>query len=151
MLWNAQILRTRPNWFICFQRIGYVQSSPFQNWFILALEPLMINLRFSFYSLVLRFIYDFLFNSSFKSLVLVNFVKSWWNCSVTGDPDELVSAAGRSIDSNLENWRDLSKLSLLNLTYDVTPGDLVTAVITELAVLPCTSVPVVLRVKHAVW
>merc|ERR1712071_344215 len=66
-----------------------------------------------------------------------------------GDPDDLVSVRPSS-ESNLKNWRDLSKLSLLNLMYDVTPGDLVTAVITELAVLPCTSVPVVLRVKHAV-
>ena len=68
---------------------------------------------------------------------------------IVGDPDDLVSVRPSS-ESNLKNWRDLSKLSLLNLMYDVTPGDLVTAVITELAVLPCTSVPVVLRVKHAV-
>lgn len=31
--------------------------------------------------------------------------------------------------------------------YDVTPADLVTAVVTELAILPCTSVPVILRIK----
>ena len=67
-----------------------------------------------------------------------------------GDPDDLVSAVkGKPIVHSIANWRELSQLSLLNLTYDVTPGDLVTAVITELAVLPCTSVPVVLRVKHA--
>lgn len=65
-----------------------------------------------------------------------------------GDPDDLLSAAnGKS--SAVANWRDLPKLTLLNLTYDVTPADFVTAVITELAVLPCTSVPVVVRVKHA--
>lgn len=38
-------------------------------------------------------------------------------------------------------------LTVLNLLYDVTPPDLVTAVVTELAILPCTSVPVVLRLK----
>jgi translation initiation factor eIF-2B subunit delta len=31
--------------------------------------------------------------------------------------------------------------------YDITPPDLVTAVVTELAILPCTSVPVILRIK----
>ena len=88
----------------------------------------------------------------------------------TGDPEDLVSSSSSSI----ANWRDKNKLFLLNLRYDrrprwlsllvvkifafavstsnrydVTPADLVTAVITELAVLPCTSVPVVLRVKNA--
>jgi len=62
-----------------------------------------------------------------------------------GDPEDLVSSSSSSI----ANWRDKNKLFLLNLRYDVTPADLVTAVITELAVLPCTSVPVVLRVKNA--
>lgn len=47
----------------------------------------------------------------------------------------------------LQNWREIKTLTPLNLTYDVTPPDLVTAVVTELAILPCTSVPVVLRVK----
>lgn len=70
--------------------------------------------------------------------------------TLLGDPDDLVAAVkGKSFVHSIANWRELPQLSLLNLTYDVTPGDLVTAVITELAVLPCTSVPVVLRVKHA--
>lgn len=38
-------------------------------------------------------------------------------------------------------------LQILNLLYDVTPPDLITAVVTELAILPCTSAPVVLRIK----
>lgn len=71
-----------------------------------------------------------------------------------GDPDDLISKSVNkpppsSKQRSVANWRDMDKLSLLNLTYDVTPGELVTAVITELAVLPCTSVPVVLRVKQA--
>ncbi|XP_012284821.1 translation initiation factor eIF-2B subunit delta isoform X2 [Orussus abietinus] len=47
----------------------------------------------------------------------------------------------------LSNWRAKKSLNLLNITYDVTPADLVTAVVTELAILPCTSVPVILRIK----
>lgn len=49
--------------------------------------------------------------------------------------------------SPLNNWKDNSKLTPLNLLYDVTPPDLVTAVVTEIAILPCTSVPVVLRIN----
>ena len=48
----------------------------------------------------------------------------------------------------LSDWRDIQQLRLLNLMYDVTPPDLVTSVVTELGFLPCTSVPVVLRVKQ---
>jgi translation initiation factor eIF-2B subunit delta len=35
--------------------------------------------------------------------------------------------------------------SVLNLTYDVTPGEWIDVVVTEVGLLPCTSVPVVLR------
>ncbi|RZF47167.1 hypothetical protein LSTR_LSTR004876 [Laodelphax striatellus] len=35
----------------------------------------------------------------------------------------------------------------LSLAYDLTPPDLVTAVVTEVGILPCTSVPVILRIK----
>ncbi|CAG9796934.1 unnamed protein product [Diatraea saccharalis] len=62
-----------------------------------------------------------------------------------GDPDELIDKS----DSNspLKDWRSNPNLTPLNLTYDVTPPSLVTAVVTELAILPCTSAPVVLRFK----
>lgn len=50
-------------------------------------------------------------------------------------------------DSPLANWRQSKYLQPLNLLYDVTPPDFVTAVVTELGFLPCTSVPVVLRIK----
>lgn len=40
-----------------------------------------------------------------------------------------------------------SRISPLILNYDVTPPELVTAVVTEVSVLPCTSVPVILRMK----
>ncbi|XP_014663829.1 PREDICTED: translation initiation factor eIF-2B subunit delta-like [Priapulus caudatus] len=63
-----------------------------------------------------------------------------------GDPDDLVR-----IDYNkapLADWREKKYLSLLNLVYDVTPPDFVNVVITEVGMIPCTSVPVVLRVKN---
>ncbi|KAL0269214.1 UNVERIFIED_CONTAM: hypothetical protein PYX00_007021 [Menopon gallinae] len=61
-----------------------------------------------------------------------------------GDPDQLISNKGAK---ELSKWRTIQYLTPLNLTYDVTPPDLVSAVVTEIAVLPCTSVPVILRVK----
>lgn len=61
-------------------------------------------------------------------------------CDDAGDAEQFM-------DGNL--WKSNNYLTPLTFMYDVTPSDLVTAVVTELAVLPCTSVPVVLRVKPA--
>ena len=47
----------------------------------------------------------------------------------------------------MEDWRDMKELCLLNLTYDVTPANLIEAIISEISVIPTTSVPVVLRLK----
>lgn len=66
-----------------------------------------------------------------------------------GDPDELFKSECNTLLSPARKWKNISNLIPLNLTYDVTPPDFVTAVVTELAILPCTSVPVVLRVKTA--
>ncbi|KAI0228007.1 Translation initiation factor eIF-2B subunit delta [Lamellibrachia satsuma] len=63
-----------------------------------------------------------------------------------GDPDDLVTTDCTMVP--LSDWRDMSYLSLLNLVYDVTPPELVSLVITEIGMVPCTSVPVVLRVKN---
>lgn len=70
---------------------------------------------------------------------------------VPKDPDFVVAKS-----THPEAWRELSQrtegmknLRLLNLVYDVVPPELVSAVITELGILPTTSVPVVLRVKQA--
>uniref|UniRef100_A0A1B0AAZ1 Translation initiation factor eIF2B subunit delta n=1 Tax=Glossina pallidipes TaxID=7398 RepID=A0A1B0AAZ1_GLOPL len=57
-----------------------------------------------------------------------------------GNPDGIV------VDDKLTNWQ-MKNISPLNLNYDITPPELVTAVVTEVAVLPCTSVPVILRIK----
>ncbi|KAG8332993.1 Eukaryotic translation initiation factor 2B, subunit 4 delta, 67kDa [Homalodisca vitripennis] len=43
--------------------------------------------------------------------------------------------------------KERGRLIPLSIAYDITPPDLVSAVVTELAVVPCTSVPVVLRIK----
>ena len=64
---------------------------------------------------------------------------------VSGDPDDLVATGSKT--NVLEDWRDLSKLCVLNLSYDVTPASLVDAIISEISVIPTTSVPVVLRLK----
>ncbi|XP_064652149.1 translation initiation factor eIF2B subunit delta-like [Lineus longissimus] len=62
------------------------------------------------------------------------------------DPNDLVKTD--KAKQYLSGWRDIPALNLLNLMYDVTPPELVTIVITELGKIPCTSVPVVLRVKQ---
>ena len=69
-------------------------------------------------------------------------------CSIfTGDPDDLVEIGKQS--PYLWDWRDYDKLTLLNLVYDFTPPEFLTMVITELGMIPCTSVPVVLRMRQA--
>ena len=65
---------------------------------------------------------------------------------ILGDPNDLVSINRRQ-GNLLSNWKDLPSLNLLNLTYDVTSPDLVAMVITEEGNLPCTSVPVILRLS----
>ncbi|XP_055857004.1 translation initiation factor eIF-2B subunit delta [Episyrphus balteatus] len=60
-----------------------------------------------------------------------------------GNPDDLIM----SNKCRLMNWESQNKLCPLNLNYDITPPELVTAVVTEVAILPCTSVPVILRIK----
>jgi len=62
------------------------------------------------------------------------------------DPDELVNT--NTSKEPLDDWRDYSSVCLLNLMYDVTPASLVDAVITEISIIPTTSVPVILRLKH---
>uniref|UniRef100_A0A452GYC9 Translation initiation factor eIF2B subunit delta n=1 Tax=Gopherus agassizii TaxID=38772 RepID=A0A452GYC9_9SAUR len=62
------------------------------------------------------------------------------------DPDDLI-LPGKG-GAHLRGWKENSSLRLLNLVYDVTPPELVDLVITDLGMIPCTSVPVVLRVKN---
>lgn len=53
-----------------------------------------------------------------------------------GSPDDLAKE-----DTRLSDWNSLTFLTPLSIVYDITPPDLVTAVVTEIAILPCTSVP----------
>ncbi|XP_054847762.1 translation initiation factor eIF-2B subunit delta [Eublepharis macularius] len=62
------------------------------------------------------------------------------------DPDDLIVPQRGRIP--LAGWQESKSLRLLNLVYDVTPMELVDLVITDLGMIPCTSVPVVLRVKN---
>lgn len=67
-----------------------------------------------------------------------------------GDPNALVmNKNSRDSFNHLKDWESNPYLTPLNLRYDVTPPELVTAVVTEVAILPCTSVQVILRVKPA--
>ncbi|KAK3751992.1 hypothetical protein QZH41_010973, partial [Actinostola sp. cb2023] len=65
-----------------------------------------------------------------------------------GDPDDLVTLPKDHQQDILGGWRDIATLHLLNLVYDVTPPNFVSMVITEVGMIPCTSVPVVLRVQN---
>ncbi len=62
-----------------------------------------------------------------------------------GNPFDLISPESPLSHSELTAQENLT---LLNLTYDVTPPDLISCVVTDMGMLPCTSVPVVLRVKN---
>ncbi|XP_058831010.1 translation initiation factor eIF-2B subunit delta [Topomyia yanbarensis] len=67
-----------------------------------------------------------------------------------GNPNDLILSSGtreNRLNNPLAEWESISNLTPLNLHYDVTPPELVTAVVTEVAILPCTSVPVILRIK----
>lgn len=65
-----------------------------------------------------------------------------------GDPDSLVHLHKDDKEDILGGWREIKHLYVLNLMFDVTPSDFVDMVITELGMIPCTSVPVILRVKN---
>ncbi|KAK9768520.1 hypothetical protein K7432_000795 [Basidiobolus ranarum] len=51
----------------------------------------------------------------------------------------------RDQNSILADWKSIPDLRLLNLIYDLTPSEFITVVISEVGMIPCTSVPVVLR------
>ncbi|KAF9087907.1 hypothetical protein BGX29_000551 [Mortierella sp. GBA35] len=59
----------------------------------------------------------------------------------SGSGDGAAGAAG----GVLAGWKESRDLKLLNLLYDLTPSEFVTVVITEVGLIPCTSVPVILR------
>jgi len=73
-----------------------------------------------------------------------------------GDPDELprtstipsptiVLSEATTPIASLKDWRNYETLKLLNLMYDLTPMQYILMVITEVGMIPPTSVPVILR------
>ncbi|GAQ79038.1 eukaryotic translation initiation factor eIF-2B delta subunit [Klebsormidium nitens] len=62
-----------------------------------------------------------------------------------GNPEALVDVPGRKELTELQGWDKNDNLQLLNLTYDAMPADYVAMIITELGLIPPTSVPVILR------
>lgn len=58
-------------------------------------------------------------------------------------PDELVIKGGP-----LENWREMKRLQLCNVMYDVTPAEYIHMIISESGNVPPTSVPVLHRLGN---
>ena len=61
-----------------------------------------------------------------------------------GDDDGEEKKTDKNADV-LSDWKDQPNLKLLNLMYDLTPSDFVTGIITEVGILPPSSVAVLLR------
>lgn len=66
--------------------------------------------------------------------------------AATAAPASATAVAGGRLNTGaLADWRNMPGLRMLNIMYDVTPPHFVDMVITEVGMIPCTSVPVVLR------
>lgn len=48
------------------------------------------------------------------------------------------------------DWRNNPHLKLLNITYDLTPSEFLQGIITEVGLIPPTSVPVILREQNSI-
>ena len=66
------------------------------------------------------------------------------DCERVGPSNRLSGDRGKK-EEFLEDWKSQPNLKLLNLIYDLTPSDFVTGVVTEVGILPPTSVAVLLR------
>lgn len=64
-------------------------------------------------------------------------------------PDELLMPSKTAGQKGiLAGWRDTKHLQLLNLMYDVTPADYLAMIVTELGIVPPSSVPVLQRLAN---
>lgn len=65
-------------------------------------------------------------------------------------PDELIMASTvpSKTEGTLAGWREVKNLQLLNLLYDVTPADYLAMIVTELGIVPPSSVPVLQRLAN---
>ncbi|CAI9777493.1 unnamed protein product [Fraxinus pennsylvanica] len=62
-----------------------------------------------------------------------------------GDPDAIARVSGKEDINYLNDWASSQNLQLLNLTYDATPSDYISMIITEYGMIPPTSVPVIVQ------
>lgn len=62
-----------------------------------------------------------------------------------GNPDAISKVHDRMDVNLLDNWTTKENLQLLNLTYDATPADYISMIITDYGMVPTTSVPVIVR------
>lgn len=62
-----------------------------------------------------------------------------------GDPDATSKVPGKTDVSYIDNSANRDDLQHLNLMYDATPSDYISAIITDYGMIPPTSVPVILR------
>lgn len=62
-----------------------------------------------------------------------------------GNPDAISKVHDRMDVNLLDNWITKENLQLLNLTYDATPADYISMIITDYGMVPTTSVPVIVR------
>ena len=51
----------------------------------------------------------------------------------------------------MQGWRQQDNLKLPNVVYDLPPVDFITLVVTELGMIPPTSVPVIIREQSQKW
>ena len=72
------------------------------------------------------------------------------------DPNELLRFSKKNLDHKspleglIDNFesKENENINVLNLTYDITAPEFISCVVTDMGMLPCTSVPVVLRLKN---
>ncbi|XP_016180587.1 translation initiation factor eIF-2B subunit delta isoform X2 [Arachis ipaensis] len=62
-----------------------------------------------------------------------------------GDPNAVATVPGRMNVNYLDNWTSEDNLQILNLMFDVTPSDYISAIVTDHGMVPPTSVPVIVR------
>eukprot|EP00668_Euglena_longa_P012046 GGOE01014471.1.p1 GENE.GGOE01014471.1~~GGOE01014471.1.p1 ORF type:complete len:482 (-),score=117.84 GGOE01014471.1:184-1539(-) len=77
--------------------------------------------------------------------------KAWFNSLTSneeGNPDDLMVNDDAGAASQLGDWRKQENLSLVNMQYDLTPPEYITMLITEVGMIPPTSVPVIIREYH---
>ena len=62
-----------------------------------------------------------------------------------GGDDGSSSGGAQQTKSIISDWRNVPNLKIMNLLYDLTPSEFVSGIVTEMGILPATSVAVLLR------